>query len=547
MNENSLPMLQSASQALAVEHFRAGRFDLAVQELRIAVENALGSPDLRYNLGTALAATDSHEAAIAEFRKGLDLRPQDAAMLNNLGNSLGALGRYAEAERAFSLALKYDRRNTIILSNRARNLNVLAASLRERGEDKAALPLLQLAVDCQPDFAEGWNNLGTVLHDLRRLDEGEAAIRKALDLRGDYPLALGNLANILMDRGRVDDALALYERAVLLAPDSAVAHWNLALALLLTGDLKRGFGEFEWRFGLPLASTLYSVRNAPAWQGESLEGKRLLIYAEQGLGDTLQFVRYAPLAVERGAEVWIECQSPLKTLISRLTGVAGVLIPGESGPLPDFVCPMMSLPHCFGTTLGSIPAAIPYLVPAPHRVEAWARRFKESARKPRVGLVWAGEPRSGQPDANRIDRRRSIHIDDLSPVLSLEGIDFFSLQKGAPAAQLPASQWAGMVTDWSDDFTDFLETAALVSHLDLVIGVDTSVIHLSGALGKPTWVLSRFDGCWRWLSDRTDSPWYPTLRLFRQKQPLEWAPVVEELTAQLKQWRDAFDAFGRHG
>lgn len=540
------PNALRAATAEAAALFAAGRFAEAAGEFQKALAEAPGSADLYYNLGTVLAADGRHPEAVAAFRAALGLRPQDAATLNNLGNSLMALGCHEEAESSFAQALKYDRRNRTIIGNRAGNLSLLAAGRRENGREGEALAPLELAVALDPDNAEAWNNLATVLHDLRRLDHSERAFGRALALRPDYPLALGNLANLRLDRGDVDGALALYERAVALAPESPIAHWNLALALLLTGELRRGFAEFEWRTALPQAAALYPPRPVPLWRGEPLGGRRILIHAEQGLGDSLQFVRYASPLARLGAEVWLECQPPLKRLLATVDGVAGVVVPGEAAPAADFVCPLMSLPHRLGTTLDDVPAAIPYLRVDPERLAAWRSRLPAADRRPRVGIVWAGEPRNDQPDANRIDRRRSLHIGELEPLLEVEGIAWFSLQKGKAAGQLPESRWAGRVVDWSADFSDFVETGALVSQLDLVIGVDTSVIHLAAALGRPTWVLSRFDGCWRWLLGRDDSPWYPGLRLFRQERPLDWQPVVAALARALADWRDGFGE-GRHG
>lgn len=508
------------------------------------VERLRGADEC-YNRGTELAGLGQHESAVSEFLTGLDQRPQDAAMWNNLGNSRLALGQWAEAEVAFANAMKYDRRNPVIIANRVNALNLRAADRRRCGHEAEALPLLRLAVQLKPDLAESWNNLGTVLHDLRQLEEGEHALRQALSLRGDYALAMGNLANLLIDRARFQEAMDYYQRVVALEPASPVAHWNMALAQLASGDLVRGFAEFEWRLRLPHAAAAYSNRDAPLWQGESLVGRRIQLFAEQGLGDTLQFVRYVSTVVAMGAEVILECQASLGRLLAPLPGVTRVVVPGENvAPPPDFVCPLMSLPHRLGTSLDSIPCDIPYLDVDAVRVAEWGRRFVDRPRRFRVGLVWAGEARKHEPDAHRIDQRRSMALDDFSPLLDIGGLEFFSLQKGPASAQVEGGVWQGRITDWSDDFTDFLETAALVSHLDLVIGVDTSVIHLAAAMGKPTWVLSRFDGCWRWLRDRDDSPWYPTLRLFRQEKPLVWGPVVGSVAVALAALIKDADVYG---
>lgn len=506
--------------------------------LREAATLRPGNADFRYNLGCFLAENGRQQEAAEEFAAALSIRPHDPAALNNLGNALLALGRLVEAETAFVRALKLDRRNGAIAANLAETLNRMAVVRRETGEEAAAEGLLRRAVELRLDFPEGWNNLGAVLQDLGRHDEAEAAVRHALALRPGYASALGNLGNVLIDTGRLGDAVDAYEAAVAAAPDSPSAHWNLGLARLALGDYRRGFEEFEWRLKLPQARGLYADRGAALWRGESVAGRRLLLYAEQGMGDTLQFVRYAPQLAAQGAEVWIECQAPLARLLATLPGIAGVLPPVAERPAVDFVCPLMSLPHRFATALESIPADVPYLRADPGLTAAWEARFSGRPARPRVGLVWAGEPRREQPDAHRIDRRRSLRLDDFAGLLDIEGIDFVSLQKGAGAAQVVGHPLAARLLDWTGDIDDFADTAALVSCLDLIVSVDTSVAHLAGALAKPVWVLSRHDGCWRWLLDRDDSPWYPTLRLFRQQQPGQWAPVLARVAEALEGWRE---------
>ncbi|MDP2808955.1 MAG: tetratricopeptide repeat protein [Rhodocyclaceae bacterium] len=501
-----------------------------------------GDADCHYNLGCVLAEAGRHEEAAEAFSVALRIHPQDAAALNNLGNSLLALERVGEAETAFSRAIKFDRRNPVIVANLASALNLMAVRLRNAGDEREAERLLRRALAAKEDFPEGWNNLAAVLHDLGRHPEAEDAVLRALTLRPGYVSAFCNLGNILIDTGRPAEARAAYERAAAAAPDSAAAHWNLGLACLALGDLERGFAEFEYRLRLPEARGLYPDRDIPCWAGENMAGRRLLLYAEQGLGDTLQFVRYVPMLAERGGEVHLEAPAALHRLLAGMPGLAGIHAAGEGGGGWDQACPLMSLPHRFGTTLETVPADIPYLHADPGRVTYWRNRLGTDRHRPAVGLVWAGEPRKGQPDAYRIDLRRSLRLDDLAPVLALEGIDFVSLQKGAGAAQMDGHPLAGRILDWTPELTDFAETAALAMNLDLIVTVDTSVAHLSGGLGRPTWVLSRFDGCWRWLLDRDDSPWYPTLRLFRQERPLDWAPAVARMAAELKLWREAWHA-----
>lgn len=516
---------------------RLGRHERALEALNEAVALRPGDPDYRYNLGAILAETGDHRGAVEQYRVGLELRPHDASAWNNLGNSCQALGRSEEALAAFERAIKYDRKNQTVIANLVAAANRVAVEFRACGREREAEPRLRRALDLQPDFAEAWNNLAAVLHDLGRLDEAERAVRRALDLRPHYVSALSNLGNILLDAGRPDEAMACYEKAVAEAPEPAMTHWNLALACLTLGDLRRGFREFEWRKKLPGAAAMYPVRGVPDWKGESVSGKRLLLVAEQGLGDTLQFIRYAPLLWRVGAEVWVESPPSLHRLLRGMEGIDGVVASSSDCPAADYRCTLMSLPHCLNTELATIPAEIPYLRADAELIAGWRSRFDAQPRWPRIGLVWAGDPRPDQPDAHRIDRRRSLGLREFSPLFETTcPCLWVSLQKGAGARQLLDHPLAERILDWTAELSDFADTAALVANLDLAISVDTSVAHLAGAMGVPVWVLSRRDGCWRWLLDRDDSPWYPTLRLFRQARAGDWTPVIEYLAEELEKW-----------
>jgi hypothetical protein len=265
----------------------------------------------------------------------------------------------------------------------------------------------------------------------------------------------------------------------------------------------------------------------PRWDGRECHDRIVLLHAEQGFGDALQFCRYVPLVAAR-ARVLLEVPRPLLRLLSGLEGVEQIVAEGDKLPSFDFCAPLMSLPHVFGTELETIPARTPYLAAPPARVAAWRERLAALPRR-RIGLVWAGNPRPHQPEANAVDRRRSTSLDRFAPLAEVPGVSFVSLQKGAAAVQSRTPPSGMVVHDWTEELVDFAETAALVEALDLVISVDTSVVHLVGALGKEIWMLNRFDGCWRWLLDRTDSPWYPTLRQFRQRRPGDWDGVISDI------------------
>jgi len=306
---------------------------------------------------------------------------------------------------------------------------------------------------------------------------------------------------------------------------------NLCFLLLITGRFEEGWEEHEWRWRMRQSSMVERTFPVPLWGGEPIAGRTILLHAEQGLGDTLQFCRYAPL-IEPGARVIVEVQAPLARLVSRMPGIAQVVVRGQALPPFDLHCPLLSLPRAFGTTLATVPGK-PYLAADPADSASWRERL---AALPglKVGLVWAGEPRENWPKLAAIDARRSMALKTLAQLGDAAGVSFISLQKGKPAAQATDPPAGMSLVDHTAELKDFADTAALIENLDLVICVDTSVAHLAGGMGKPVWLLNRFDTCWRWLLDRDDSPWYPTLRQFRQPSPGDWLAVVARVRDALQ-------------
>jgi hypothetical protein len=376
----------------------------------------------------------------------------------------------------------------------------------------------------QPGVWAAWGNLGTALHRQQRYDEAVAAYAEALRRNPNHVNACTNLGVALAEQGRMRLALVLHDAALALAPGNAAVRCNRALALLAAGDLARGFAEYEWRWQVP--GMLPHGVAGPCWQGEDPAGRTILVHDEGGYGDTLQFVRYVPLLAARGARVVLCVQPPLVRLLARLPGPAVVLARGTEPPDYDLHCPMLSLPHGFSTTLESVPARVPYLPVDAAKAAAW--RAKLAGAGLRVGVVWAGASRPGMAAMRAMDARRSLPAGALTALAGIAGVRFVSLQKDqVPPAQLD-------MADPMPDCADFDDTAAVVAGLDLVIAVDTAVAHLAGALGRPVWLLSRYDACWRWLHGRRDNPWYPGLRLYRQTAPGEWAPVLRELAADLR-------------
>ncbi len=404
-------------------------------------------------------------------------------------------------------------------------LHYLGVTHYQRGRVYEALPLLERAVGLVPGEPEFHNNLGLALVAADRIDEAIARYRKALALKPDLATAWNNLGLALQAANELPGATAAFRDALRVAPDFAQAHWNLSLALLLAGQYAEGWREYEWRnrsetFGATAASP------APRWNGEDLSGRTIVLSAEQGLGDTLQFVRYAAPLAARGAKVILVAPESLAGILAGAPGIAAVARAG--GPLPphDFAMPLLSVAGALGTEEDTIPAAIPYLAASRADVAAVATEVAATPRTFRVGLSWAGNARHIN------DRRRSCPLAALAPLFDLADIAWFSLQKGDGEEQIAQTPGAERIRSLGAR-NDFAHKAALIENLDLVISVDTSNAHLAGALGKPVWILLPFAPDWRWGLRKTDSPWYPTARLFRQPRAGDWAAVIDQVRAAL--------------
>ena len=499
-----------------------GRFDEATNCVRQALSLRPDDPELHNQLGTALAIQDRLDEAAASYTRAIELDPAYAEAIYNLGNIFVEMGQLQHAQTCFQDAL--ERQPDFI----AAHYN-LANALRLLGRLDEAAVRLNHVLTLDPNLPEAHNTLGVVRRDQDRHDEAVASFHQALSLRPDFPDALNNLGNALKAQGDCDAAIVCLRQAIRLKPDFADAHNNLAITLLAGGDFEEGWKEQEWRWRTPQMRHARRDFAVPQWRGEPAASKTLLIHAEQGFGDTLQFCRYAPLASQRGLTVIIEAPDALVRLLRSLPGVERVVTTGSDLPPVDFHCPTLSLPLAFGTTLATVPAAQSYLAPNLSEAARWAKRLDALDPGPRVGLVWAGNPRRHSPALATLDRRRSLPPDLLAPLFGIEGLRYVSLQKDGPAAP------AGLpITDLMADVHDFADTAALIANLDLVISVDSAVAHLAAALGKPVWLLDRFDPCWRWLTGRRDSPWYPTLRIYRQNHPGQWSPVISAVADDLR-------------
>jgi Flp pilus assembly protein TadD len=444
--------------------------------------------------------------------------PQDQAeALVREALAHGAAGRGDEAERLLYRALALAPASAEIHNN-------LGNALRAAGKLEGAIAAYRSALALAPGLAEAQFNLGLAL-----LKNGDAAgatrcFRDAIAARPGFADAYLNLGFLLEEAGDSAGAIDAYRGAVALDPGAVEPHVNLGMQLLLEGRYAEGWREYEWRLRYPEYGGADLAALGKRWDGGALEGRAVLLDAEQGYGDALQFLRYAPLVAERGGKVIVRCAPELAAVAASAPGVSAVVERGAPLAAFDAYCPLPSLPLVFGTTLESIPAQVPYLHADPAKAAQWKARLAAGGNGLRVGLVWASQSQ------HRTAAAKSLALAELAPLAGIPGLRLYSLQKGEAARQA-----AGMrIEDLGSELADFSDTAAVAENLDLVISVDTAVAHLAGALGRPTWTLLKRAPDWRWLLAREDSPWYPTMRLFRQKTAADWRPVVNEVSAALR-------------
>jgi Flp pilus assembly protein TadD len=476
-------------------------------------------PDAHNNLGDALASLNRHEEAIASYRAALRLKPNYPEAHTNLGNSLVRLEKIDEgiAHHHEALRLRPD-----YVEGHCNLGNAFAAQKNYPAAESSYRESIRL----RPDYPEGHHNLGTALAELGRLVEAERAYREALRLKADYPDALGNLATCLVAQGRPADAIGVYDFILQRKPNDAEAHMGKAFSYLVQGDYERGWQEYEWRWRTKDFGSLLHAEKP--WDGAPVDGRTILVSVEQGLGDTFFAVRYAAKVKERGGHVVFTCQRPLLRLLSRCRGIDQLLESETAVPPFDYHVPMMSLPYVFRTTLATIPREVPYIFPDPELVEQWQKELPPDGVK-KVGVIWQGNP------GFKGDRQRSFPLADLAPLAAVEGVRLYSLQKGFGSEQLVTAPFPVIDLASHLDLTAgaFMDTAAVLQHLDLVITCDSALTHLAGALGVRTWLALPYAPHWLWLQNRDDSPWYPSVRLFRQQKWGDWADVFRRLAAEL--------------
>ena len=537
--------LASLDRALAIEPnfllalnnrghvlWRLKRPEEAVASLDRALALKPDYVDALCNRGNALVDLKRLDEALGCYEEALQLSPNDAPALNNCANVLWALERRDEALQSYDRALTLSPDDLSTLKDRG-----CALSFLNRHEE--ALACFDRALALKPGDPYFLYKRGGELADLNEHEAALECFDQAFAIAPGDADALGDRGTVLSALQRHAEALASFNQALEIEPESALTHWNRGLALLRMGDFEQGWKEYEWRSKLNSSSARRQFAQ-PRWQGEQpIAGKTVLLFAEQGFGDAIQFVRYVPLVAAFGAKVVLQVHPALKNL---LAGMSDAIVGfNEELPAFDLHCPLMSLPLAFNTRIETIPAITPYLFAAKERTQAWSERLPKSDM-PRIGVGWAGNPNF------EADKSRSIGLTPLLPLFSVPGIQFISLQKDLRSGDEELLRQHPQVIHLGGELADFSDTAAIMSQLDLVISSDTAPVHLAGALGRPVWILLQRSPDWRWMFDREDTPWYPSARLFRQSETGNWRGLIDKVVAQLASWRlSAGDNFRHQG
>ena len=491
------------------------KYDAAILSYDSAIQLKPDSTYTHYNRGNTLHIQGKLESAVLSFDQAISISSDFAEAYNNRGNALKDLRKFKEAIASYDMAIQ-------IKPDYAEAYNNRGNALKDLRKFKEAIASYDMAIQIKPDYAEAYNNRGNALKERRQIDEAIQDYSRAIDLKPDCFEAFNNRGNGLKEKQQLSAAIASYDKAIEIKPDFAEAYWNKSLALLLSGDYINGWEYYEWRWKREVFAPLKRNFPQPLWLGSpSLLNKSILLHGEQGFGDTIQFFRYARLVSDLGAKVILEVPKPLISLMGDLDGVTLATSAGEKLPNFDFQCPLMSLPLAFKTTVDTIPTRNPYLFSKIAKVALWETKLGDRI-KPRVGIVWSGNR------SHKNDHNRSIALKQLLLYLP-NNCQYVSLQKGLSLEDGEVLHANPHILNFAHELLDFGDTAALADLLDCIVSVDTSVAHLAAALGKKTWILLPNDPDWRWLLERDDSPWYPTVTLYRQPVPGDWFTVLSKV------------------
>ena len=569
------PRQFDAIHFLGVIYLQRQHFEEALDYLNKAISINPHFADALFHRGLTYKMLSKSALALADYSKAIELNPNHQNAWLERGVIFDGMDRLLESLQCFEkfIELTKVQFNKDFLLGPLNKVNVLrrlkrfeqaileadnliksapnyplaysmkAMVLSDQNQFDLALKLSDQALECSAsshgELGQLYSQRGIIYRGLWQLDNAATALRRAIEFSPFLIDAYSNLGLVLLDQGKYDQAISIFEKGLSINPEHFASHFNLGVAKLTVGDLPGGYDHYEWRKRL---QNWYAVtQQAPEWTGEQWLGdKTILVRCEQGMGDTIQFARYATILASIAGRVILQVQEPLLSIMSSLDGNID-LVP-EKAPLPhhDFYCLMMSLPKLFGTELQSIPARQSYLKAPDDKVLAWKERLSTHSKK-RIGLVWSGGFRQDQPELWAVNNRRNIPLEKILCLVEDDRFDWFSLQKGDPAESelkryMGLAEHPPQLVNWVSELSDFSDTAALIENLDLVISVDTSTAHLAAALGRPVWIMNRFDTCWRWLLERSDSPWYPSVRLYRQLRSESWGKVIEEIKRDLAEF-----------
>ena len=493
------------------------QFDLALEQYNQALKITPKNADIYYNLGVLFDEQGNFEKAVAAYLKAITFKPDAFNIYNNLGSSYKSLNQAGLAIESFKKALKRKKD----YPEAYYNLGIMDL---EQGRLKQAVYFFKQAINYRLDYVDALNNLGITYSRLDNLDLAIDCFNKCIQFSPSYPEAYFNLGLVYQKRVQFDLEIDCYRQAIKYKPDYVDANWNLALVLLLKGYFEEGWKQYTWRFK---KEEIFALRkySKPLWDGSSLKNKTLFIYHEQGVGDTLQYIRYVKLLSKQGVKIILGCPSNLLRLMAVIPEINHLTVSEKELPDFDFFIPMMSIPAILKSDLKTIPNNVPYI----YTDKKIDHSLIQNHELFNIGFVWAGNPK------HHNDKNRSVELSFFKPLLALEEAQFYSLQVGERSNDLTLDSAYANVIDLSSELNDYEDTASIIQQLDLVITVDTSVAHLAGAMGQPVWLLLPCVPDWRWLMDRTDSPWYPTMRLFRQQTYKDWQPVFTQLRKALKQ------------
>jgi len=509
----------------ALQHHQAGRLSQAKQLYGQILQTDPAHPMALHSLGTIAHQQGDHDTAVDLLVKAITLSPDVPQFYNTIAAVYNAAGAFQKALNACKKAIS-------LKPDYAKAYNNMGIALLNTGQYEQAAETLEKAVSLNPGLVEAHNNLAIALYHQRLYDRAIDVCNKALTLRPGYAEAHNTLASVFQMQGRYEQAIESYRKTLALKPDYTQAHLNLGLALLSTGQFEEGWNQYLWRRS-PEIDTYPHRYHVPCWDGSVITGKRLLIHYEQGFGDTIQFIRYLPMLKAMGPTITLEVRRPLVALLRNFDGIDELIEASPSNKPAgnfDFYIPLLSFPKIFCTSLETIPANIPYIHADASKVNCWRKRLATPSFK--VGLVWTATTRT--LNDSLLLRERCCQLQQFAPLLEIADVKLYSLQKGPPADQAKDLLSEFCIEDLGAECEDFADTAAVIENLDLVISVDTATLHLAGAMGKPVWGLLPFTSDWRWLINRPDSPWYPTMTLFRQSKPGQWKDAIESVAKQLQ-------------